>query len=170
MYFEDKYHQTKPLREDQCTLQELLDSYNSRNDSIQYDCLKCNCRTQATARNCVLQYPQVLCIAISRGSLTTDNRLVNTAVDYPIDTFTPTKYKRFQQTDREVNNTNKNTDKYYLIAVINCDANTSEMGHFTVICKQHISGLWYNYDDSRVTRSNFSKTTKKNCMPKVPFQ
>ncbi len=100
----------------------------------------------------------------------TNTRSVNTAVDYPIDTFTPTKYNRFQQTNRVVNNTNENTDKYYLVAVKNCHAHNSKVGHFTAICKQHISGLWYNYDDSSVTTSQFSKLFKGNCTPRKAFQ
>ena len=170
LYFDESYHQANNAKESNCTLQGLLESYNSRNDSLQNDCVTCKRRTQSTAHNRVLQYPQVLCIAISRGSTVTNTGLVTTAVNYPIDTFKPTKYNRFQQTIHEVNNTNKNTDEYYLVAVINRDATNNEEGHFTSICKQHISGHWYNYDDSRVTRSHFSKLLKGICIPKVEFQ
>ncbi len=82
-----------------CTLDELLDTYNSSEDIVdEYECSTCNRnrRTRATVRNHVRQYPRVLCIAISRGAFSENKKgLVQTLLNFPIDTFKPKKYALF---------------------------------------------------------------------------
>ena len=91
MYFEDKHHRTSKKQSNACTLDELVDTYNSREDIVDdYACSKCNRRTQATVGNRVRQYPRVLCIAISRGAYSENKTgLVQTLLNFPIDTFKP---------------------------------------------------------------------------------
>ncbi len=43
-------------------------------------------------------------------------------------------------------------------------------GHYTAICKQHDSGVWYFYNNAEVQRSNFSKIHRGVCKVKVDVQ
>ena len=96
-HFEDKHHHTNKKKSNACTLDELLDTYNSREDIVDdYACSICNRRTQATVSNRVHQYPRVLRIALSRGAYSENKKgLVQTFLNFPIDTFKPKKIFTF---------------------------------------------------------------------------
>lgn len=176
LYFEDKHHHTNKKKSNACTLDELLDTYNSREDIVDdYACSICNRRTRATVRNRVRQYPRVLCIAISRGAYSENKTgLVQTLLNFPIDTFKPKKYSLFQDDADDIANfpdggVDDNT-AYDLIAEINRYPNRTDGGHFTAICKQHCSGVWYSYDDQDVKTSKFSKSVKGVPTVRTDFQ
>lgn len=175
LYFEDKHHHTNTKKSNVCTLDELLDTYNSRKDRLDdYACSICNRRTRATARNRVRQYPRVLCIAISRGAYSENKTgLVQTLLNFPIDTFKPKSYSRFQEDADDIANFPDDVDDniaYDLIAAINRYPDKKDGGHFTAICKQHCSGEWYSYDDRDVKRSKLSKSVKGVPTVRADFQ
>jgi hypothetical protein len=107
--------------------------------------------------------PRVLAIALSRSSVNGD--LIETCVNYPIENFKPNIHSMYQ--GDAVDTT------YDLVATINhcpLGKKVKEGGHYTAICKQHNSGVWYNYDDHVVTKSNFSKSFKGVPTAKNDFQ
>ena len=176
LYFEDKHHHSNKKKSNACTLDELLDTYNSREDIVDdYACSICNRRTRATVRNRVRQYPRVLCIAISRGAYSENKTgLVQTLLNFPIDTFKPKKYSLFQDDADDIPNfpdggVDDNT-AYDLIVEINRYPNRNEGSHFTAICKQHCSGVWYSYDDQDVKTAKFSKSVKGVPIVQTDFQ
>jgi hypothetical protein len=163
MYFDESHH-TNNNKRNTCTLGDLLESYNTREDVIDdYDCGICNRRTTATVCNRVRQYPRVLAIALSRGSV--DGDLIKTCVNYPFENFKPNIHSRYQEDAVDTT--------YNLVATINhCPRGKGgkEGGHYTAICKKHNSDVWYNYDDHIVTKSNFSKSVKSIPTAKNEFQ
>jgi ubiquitin C-terminal hydrolase len=165
MYFPASHH-TNPSRKNKCSLGEMLQSYNTREDVVEgYNCGTCNRRTTATVRNHVRQYPKVLAIALSRGS--DNDTLIKSCVNYPFENFTPYTHSDHQDQDDTGDST------YDLVATIN---HTPQMrggnggGHYTATCKQHNSGVWYDYADGTVRTSSFSKKSKDDLIAKSPFQ
>ena len=157
MYFPESHH-TKNSTKNICTLGDLLTSYNTREDVIDgYYCGRCNRSTTATVHNRVRQYPRVLAIALSRGS--ESGKLIKTGVDYPFEDFRPYTHSNYPDDEFETT--------YDLVATINHIPRNKKGkkkaqdgqngGHYTATCKQHNSGVWYDYNDSEVTRSQFFK-------------
>jgi hypothetical protein len=108
----------------------------------------------------VHQYPKVLCIALSRCSY--NDTLVTTSVDFPIDNFTLKDYSDVQENTDDV--------AYDLLATV-CHCQKTNGGHYTAICKQHHSGVWYSYSDDDVKKSDFTKLLKGGVpTAKVAFQ
>ncbi len=90
LYFDDSHH-TNNKKSNICTLGELLENYNTREDVIyDYDCDVCKVKTQATVCNRVHCYPRVRCIALSQGSyLENKHSIIQTSVDFPFENFKP---------------------------------------------------------------------------------
>jgi ubiquitin C-terminal hydrolase len=162
LYF-DEIHHTNNKKGNVCTLGELLENYNRREDVIDdYDCDVCKMKTQATVHNCVRCYPRVLCIALSRGSyLDNKHSIIQMSVDFPFENFKPNDHSQIQ--DRADDTT------YDLVATINHHPGNNQC-HYTAICKQHDSGVWYDYNNAEVQRSNFSKIHRGVCKVKVDVQ
>ncbi len=168
LYFNDKHHHTNSKKSNACPLGELLRSNTSGDNNIDdFDCFISNRKTKATIRNRVHRYPRVLCIAISCGSYNENQTdLVQTSVEFPIDTFKPKKYSLSQDFLNDADDIT-----YNLVATMYCYPNNrNDGGHFTAICKQHRSGMWYSYDDQDVKTSTFSKSVKGVPKAKKEFQ
>ena len=163
LYFDDSHH-TDNKKGNACTLGELLENYNRREDVIyDYDCNVCKMKTQATVRNRVRCYPRVLCIALSRGSyLDHKHSIIQTSVDFPLENFNPNEHSLNEDHDDDTT--------YNLVATINHKPIGQNGGHYTAICKQHDSGVWYFYNDAEVQRSNFSKIQRGVRKVKVDVQ
>jgi hypothetical protein len=120
-------------------------------------------KTQATVCNCVRCYPRVLCIALSCGSYLDNKRsIIQTSVDFPFENFNPNDHSLIKDHDDDTT--------YDLIVTINHKPIGQNGGHYTAICKQHDSGVWYFYNDVEVQRSNFSKIHRGICKVKVDVQ
>jgi hypothetical protein len=158
--FDDSHH-TDNKKSNVCTLGELLKTYISSKDIIDdYACDICNRSTLATVHNRVRQYPRVLCIAISRSSY--NGGWIKTCVDFPFENFKPKEHSLFQD--------DADDTSYDLVATIYHFPRGKNGGHYTAICKQHHSGVWYQYDDHGVTVSDFSKSYKGVPTVKKEFQ
>jgi hypothetical protein len=157
LYFDEMYHQQGTTA---CTLRDLMKNSSSTGDTIDdYNCRVCNKKTKATRTSSVDKYPKVLCIALSRAS----NRvpLVTTSVDFPIVNFKPKDYSNVQENTDDV--------AYDLLATV-CHLRKTNGGHYFAICKQHHSGVWFNYDDDLVEKSDFTKLRKGVRQAKVDYQ
>ncbi len=144
----------------------MLHSYNTREDVVEgYNCGTCNRRTTATVRNHVHNYPKVLAIALSHGS--DNDTLIESCVNYPFENFTP--YTHSDRQDQE----DTGDATYDLVATINHAPQMkggNEGSHYTATCKQHNSGVWYDYDNGTVGTSSFSKKSKGGLIAKSAFQ
>ncbi len=49
---------------------------------------------------------------------------------------------------------------YNLVAIVYCYPNRNDGGHFTAICKQHRSGIWYSYEDQDMKTSKIFKSVR----------
>ncbi len=88
-------------------------------------------------------------------------------MNYPFENFTPYTYSDRQLQDDTGDAT------YDLVATINHAPHKkgeNEGGHYTATCKQHNSGMWYDYNNATVTTSIFSKKTKSGLIAKAAFQ
>jgi hypothetical protein len=62
--FEQSHH-VNNHKNNRCTLGEMLAYYSkNQDDIIDYECLNCNQRMQATQRHCICCYPKILCIVL----------------------------------------------------------------------------------------------------------
>jgi hypothetical protein len=165
--FHNKLHKKSSKKSDVCTLDELLRTNPSGDDNVDdFHCLRCNRKTTATRGNCVRWYPRILCIAISHGSYNDkDAHLVKTCVDFPIDTLKLKEYSLSQDFSDDFEDIT-----YKLVATMYRYPKSNDGGHFTAICKQHRSGMWYSYDDDEVKMSSFSKSDKGIPTAKKDFQ
>ena len=98
-------------------------------------------------------------------------------MNYPFENFTPYTYSDRQLQDDTGDAT------YDLVATINYvpkkkgekgggkhKKGENGGGHYTATCKQHNSGVWYDYADGTVRTSSFSKKSKDGLIAKSPFQ
>ena len=160
LYFDERYHQQGNNTTTACSLGDLMKNSSSAGDTIDdYNCRVCNQKTKATRTNSVHQYPKVLCIALSRASY--GDKLVTTSVDFPIVNFKPKDYSNVQEKTDDV--------AYDLLATV-CHLRKTNGGHYFAICKQHHSGVWFNYDDDLVEKSDFTKIRKGVRQAKVDYQ
>jgi hypothetical protein len=152
--FNNQPHKKSSKNSDVCTLDELLRTNTSGDKNVDdFHCLRCNRKTKATRSNCVHRYPRVLCIAINRGSYNDkEARLDKTCVDFPIDTLKLKEHSLFQDFSDDSEDV-----AYNLVATMYRHPRSNDGSHFTAICKQHRSGMWYSYDDDKVMSSTFTK-------------
>lgn len=151
--FDIKHHGSNN-KSDTCTLGELVRNYCYNQDEItDYECMNCNGRTVARKVNRVCRFPKVLIIVLNRIQWQDDSTIrVQTAVDFPVESFATSDI--FQSHEGTVNET------YNLVSTINHLPRGGENGHYTTISRMQGSDIWYEYDDEKVSVSNFIKTSK----------
>ncbi len=119
-------------------------------DNLEHECHTCNKRTRSTVQNRICCYPEVLCIVLCCSTFkdNASGRILS-SVDFPVENFKPNEHFGIHERTDDTS--------YDLVASVNHHPRPSNGGHYTAICRQHESGMWYEYDDDQVNIANFSK-------------
>ncbi len=90
LYF-DQIHHDQNSKNNSCNLGDMLKSYSTDFDSnLEHECQACKQRTRMVEKNCIVRYPEILCIVLCR-SITNGGRILS-SVDFPVENFQPSKY------------------------------------------------------------------------------
>ena len=117
-------------------------------------CSQCKGQRNATYFNNIYSLPPTLIIILNRGK----GKAFDCYVDFP-ETLFLQQYILCQQS----------SSKYQLRSVISHLGESGMGGHFIAFCKNRINNLWYNYNDSIVTRCNDQKNGFKIGTPYILF-
>ncbi|KAL1139756.1 hypothetical protein AAG570_006733, partial [Ranatra chinensis] len=128
---------TGSLRLSQClehfTKEEVLDGEEMPT------CSKCKTRRKCTKRFSIQKFPKILVLHLKRFSPSERYRKLSATVEFPLANLDMSAYSSTPQ-----------TSLYNLYAVSN-HSGTAYSGHYTAYCLHPHSGLWHEYNDSRVT-------------------
>jgi ubiquitin C-terminal hydrolase len=153
-------HNDENSKNNSCDLGDMLKSYSMEyNSNLERECQTCKQRTRTVEQNCILCYPEILCIVLCRS--TTNGGKILSLVNFPLENFQPSDYLG-------VNDKNDDTT-YNLIASVNHQIQPNGGGHYYAICRQNISGRWYKYDNKSVTVADFTKCNKVRTV-KIGYQ
>jgi hypothetical protein len=130
LYF-DQIHHDQNTKNNSCYLGDMLKSYSTDFDSnLERECQACKKRTQTVEKNCIVRYPEILCIVLCR-SIAKKGRILS-SVNFPVENFQPSTYLG-------MNDENDDTT-YDLIVSVNHQIQPNSGGHYYAICRQNISG------------------------------
>ncbi len=124
LYF-DQIHHDRNSKNNSCYLGDMLKSYSTDFDSnLERKHQACKQRTQTIEQNCIVCYPEILCIVLCRSI--TNKRRILSPVNFPVENFQPSMYLG-------MNDKNDNTT-YDLIASVNHQRQPNGGGHYYAIC------------------------------------
>jgi len=124
LYF-DNMHHDENSKNNSCDLGDMLKSYSTEyNSNLERECQACKQRTRTVEQNCILRYPEILCIVLCRS--TTNGGKILSSVNFPVENFQPSDYLG-------VNDKNDDTT-YNLIASVNHQIQPNGGGHYYAIC------------------------------------
>ncbi len=159
--FDEIHHDKKGTRQS-CSLGDMLDFYSrDYNTIVERECQACKQRRKMTQQNRIVTYPQILYIHLSCSTL--DNCKIQSSVDFPVENFQPDEY--FGTNDEQDDDTT-----YDLIASVNHEDKPKSPGHYTAVCRQSISGKWYQYDGQFVEVAHFTQRNKRDGTVRVLYQ
>ena len=156
----DPRHHDDNNKSNSCTLGELLTTYFAHNDNnTEHECQACNKSTRSVVQHCISRHPEILCICLCRGKI---GGKILSSVDFPVENFKP----------NEILGVGGGTEDttYDLVASVNHQTQPNNLGHWTAICQQNVSGIWYEYNDKRVTNVSFIKNLRGVKTVKKPYQ
>ena len=133
-----------------CKLQDCLKNFTAKEDlkgSDAYYCSKCKKHRTSSKVMTVQKWPPVLVIHIKRFH---KQKKLNTDVSFPTESLNLKEMGILSE-----NSEDESVPLYDLYGVANHMGST-EGGHYTADCKNPISKVWYNYDDSHVSESSIS--------------
>ena len=90
LYF-DQIHHDQNSNKNSCNLGDMLQSYSTGfNSNLEGECQACMQRTQTVEKNCIVRYPEILCIVLCR-SITNERRIL-LSVNFLLENFQPSMY------------------------------------------------------------------------------
>lgn len=152
------------------TVQDSLEAFQKEEllgGTDKWFCCKCNQYVAATKQIQLFKLPQCLIIHLkrfwhqkSRSSSGTTTKKINKLIHFPLDDLDLSAYCSQLATADSVfidrpQKANKKM-KYELYAISNHYGSLST-GHYTAFCKSPLSGLWYEYNDSKVKQVTDTK-------------
>ena len=84
------------------------------------------------------------------------------SVDFPVENFNPNEFLGVGGGAEDTT--------YDLVASVNHHMKQTSICHWTAICKQDISGIWYKYNDNEVKPVTFIKKMHGVKTVKKPYQ
>jgi ubiquitin carboxyl-terminal hydrolase 4/11/15 len=103
-------------------------------------CPNCKNHVRATKKMEIFNAPNILIIHLKRFK---NNQKIDSLIDFPIEDLDISEFV-MNKTEGEIFN-------YDLFAVAN-HMGSMGFGHYTAYAKNHFTGLWYDFDDSNVTK------------------
>ena len=142
--FDPSHHESNDSR-NSCTLGEMLSNHFEQSGiNTEQHCERCNSTTQSVERHWISGHPDILCLCLCRGTM--DGKILS-SVDFPVQNFIPNEILGINDGAEDA--------KYDLVASVNHHMKPNSSGHWTAICKEKVSGNWYEYNDERVTPVSF---------------